>query len=172
MTQQDEYFEWMYRQVCLDNPSYRQLLRYLHSVPFRSPIPMDENRVGDGERLRYKFAYELGCDPPPDICEKRCSVLEMMVALCKRCEEQIMYDPAYGLRTEHWFLSMINTLGLAGMSDGYFNAAVAEAIVKRFLDRRYEPNGIGGLFYISHPPKDMRYAEIWSQMCWFLNTLE
>ena len=41
-----------------------------------------------------------------------CSVLEMMIALSMRCEEQIMDDPDIGNRTGQWFWDMIDNLGL------------------------------------------------------------
>ena len=43
-------------------------------------------------------------------------------------------------------------------------------VIKRFLDRDYEPNGKGGLFTIKNCRQDLRKVEIWYQLCWYLDS--
>ena len=100
------YFEWMYQLVCNDKYtkrlSYRKLLMFLYDVPFAYTIPMDANRAEDGTDLRYRFGFENSYDPrliTDAIDDKPCSVLEMMVALCIRCES-IMEDAEHDDRTD------------------------------------------------------------------------
>lgn len=176
MTEQelnDAYFEWMYQLVCDDKEvSYRELLYFLHCVEFTYVIDMDANRAGDGEALRYRFGYERKL-PDAMIASyldvRPCSVLEMMIALSLRCEEEIMHDWDIGDRTGEWFWDMVRSLGLESMEDRYFNADAAEHVIQRFLNRDYKPNGEWGLFTVRNPRRDMRTVEIWYQMCWYLN---
>lgn len=172
----NEYFEWMYQLVCNDKYntrlSYRKLLFFLHDVDFTYNISMDGNRESDGIALRYRFGYECGYEDAvisAYLDDHPCSVLEMMIALSIRCEDQIMDDPKEGNRTGQWFWNMIVSLGLGHMSNDNFNALEADHIIARFLHRGYKRNGEGGLFTIENPTLDMRNAEIWHQMCWYLD---
>jgi hypothetical protein len=95
----------------------------------------------------------------------------MMIALAIRCEESITDDPRKGDRTGQWFWGMVRNLGLGGMYNDIFDAQIADDIIERFLDREYEPDGRGGLFTIRDCDCDLRDAEIWHQLCWYLNTI-
>lgn len=169
------YFDWMYRLVCNDEYSrglsYRKLLRHLHKTEFLYSIPMDGNRAEDGADLRYRFGYEQAHERSQIalyLDRQPCSVLEMMVALSIRCEET-MEDPEIGDRTGQWFWNMIVNLGLGPMDDRRFDAVYVNGILERFMNRKYGPNGEGGLFAIRHPRQDLRSAEIWYQMNWYLD---
>ena len=169
----NEYFEWMYKLVCGNKRvSFRKLLYFLHSYTFDYSIAFDANRAGDGVDLRYLFGEEKGYSSPM-ICayldNEECSVLEMMVALSNRCERTIMDNPEIGDRTGIWFFKMIESLGLLHMNDNHFNKDLANDIIENFINRNYKPNGEGGLFTIRSKEHDMRTAEIWYQMMWFLN---
>ena len=173
---QDEYFEWLYNYVCRgrahENTSYKKLFIFLHQVEFTYTIPNDVNRASDGEDLRYRFAMSKDDDSIIDILGRdgSCSVLEMMVALAIRCEETIMDDTRYGNRTGQWFWNMMSNLGIAYMTDERFDRRIAEDSIYRFLDRRYDPDGRGGLFYIRNCEDDLRNVEIWAQLCWYLDS--
>lgn len=171
------YFNWLYNTVCegrfSDAISYRKLLMYLHSVEFKYTRPKDDkNRAADGVYLRYRFSLEYGDYGYISEClEGPCSVLEMMVALAIRCEENIMDDPRIGNRIGQWFWEMVVSLGLGSMSDDRFEIGYVASIVEQFLRRDYEPNGRGGLFTIKNCKYDLRYTDIWTQMCYFLNSI-
>lgn len=175
----NEYFEWIYRIVCDDrfaeDISFRKLLMRLHDIEFAYTIRRDENRAADGINLRHRFAVrskwsdvykevELTLNGP-------CSVLEMMVALSIRCEENIMDNTAYGDRTGQWFWGMVNNLGLGDMDDKVYDKRQVDDIIVRFLNREYDRDGKGGLFRVKRIRSDMRKAEIWHQMCWYLDSI-
>lgn len=168
------YFEWIYSMTfgTRKRPSYRKLLTFLDSVEFDYILPMDGNRADDGVNLRYRFGYER-CIPDYEIAKhldiRPCSVLEMMAALALRCEETVVYDPDFGNHIGIIFSNMLKSLGLSSMSDSHFSRKKAEEAVRILLLREYDKNGQGGLFTISDPTKDMRRAEIWYQMMWYLD---
>ena len=155
--------------------SFRKLLMFLHGIPFRYQLSMDQNRAEDGKDLRYRFAitteYEDICDQVLDMLAGPCSVLEMMVALSLRCEEWIMDDPHVGNRTGQWFWGMVVNLGLGSMSDSRFDRQEAITAINRLLDREYSPDGKGGLFLIKGCDRDLRDVEIWHQLCWYLDSI-
>jgi hypothetical protein len=172
----NEYFDWLYDYVCKgrahDNMSYKKIFALLHDTEFIFHIAKDFNRAKDGVDLRYKFAIKH-----EDIWDSRevmyildgpCTVLEMMVALAARCEESIMDDTRYGDRTGQWFWSMMYNLGIDYMYDELYDENAAIEIIDIFLDRRYEPDGRGGLFHIRGCREDLRDIEIWTQLNWYL----
>lgn len=175
----NQYFEWMYDIVCAGRYSkeisYRKLLMHLHNTEFTYLISHDENRADDGIDLRYRFAktkgYRNSIEEVLSYLAGPCSVLEMMVALSIRCEENIMDDPAMGDRTSQWFWGMIVNLGLGSMMDDRYDKWAVEQILTRFLNRDYDPDGKGGLFTIKHCDRDLRTAEIWYQLCWYLDSI-
>lgn len=172
----NDYFEWIYNLVCgerfPETLSYKKLLMHLHNTNFIYLIPKDGNRAQDGIDLRYRFAYEYtDIEDADSYLKGPCSVLEMMVALAVRCEETIMDDPKKGDRTGQWFWNMIVSLGFGGMSDDRYDRFFVDKTLDRFLSRKYEPNGKGGLFTIRNPKRDMRRIEIWYQLCDYLNSI-
>lgn len=168
-----QYFDWMYQLVVDDrySKSYRKLFARLYDMEFIYTIPMDGNRAEDGINLRYRFGREHSFSDVTiasflDDCP--CSVLEMMIALSIRCEEHIMDDPDIGNRTGQWFWGMLVNLGLSSMSDDKFDRYYVDRTLKKFLDRKYERNGVGGLFTVNNG-RNMRTTEIWYQMNYYLN---
>lgn len=174
----DIYFNWLceyaYRGRNRGFTSYRKLLSHLHDTVFiwSKHIPMDENRASDGISLRRRFAleHELGYEVY-DYLNGPCSVLEMMLALAIRCEEDYMDDPQIGDRTSQWFWHMIINLELGSMDDEKYDSEYVETCILRFLNRQYEPDGRGGLFRIRNSTDDLRKIELWVQCNWYLKTL-
>ncbi len=172
----DQYFDWMYQLVADDrytNKSYRKLFMRLYDTEFIYTIPMDGNRAEDGIELRYRFGREqLYSDAmiASYLDDRPCSILEMMIALSIRCEEHIMDDPDIGNRTGQWFWSMLVSLGIGAMDDRKFDRYFVDRTLERFLDRRYERNGEGGLFTVNNG-RDMRQTEIWYQMQYHLGEI-
>lgn len=170
------YFNWMYELVCGDSNytklSYKKLFKFLHNTEFIYFVEYDDNRAQDGIDFRYHFGYENGYSEEEIemyLGNEPCSVLEMMVAMAFRGEEQIMDDYNYGNRTGQWFWNMLANLDLINMSDLRFDINRAENIIYRFLNREYEPDGSGGLFTIENTEYDLRYVDIWTQFMWYLD---
>lgn len=175
----DEYFEWLMNLACYrrfaPTISYRKLLKRLYETEFTYTILRDRNRSEDGKGLRYRFVtvngYEDWQDTVMEVLNGPCSVLEMILALAIRCEENIMDDPLLGNRTRQWFWGMIKNLGLDTMTDMNYSERFIDDVVCRFLNRDYEPDGTGGLFTVKNCYEDLRTVEIWYQLLWYLDTI-
>lgn len=167
----ERYFDWLCDLVCedpySDHSSFRKLLAHLHHKIFRYSILQDKDRAEDGIYLRYRFECDV-YDSEPVLDDRPCSVLEMMIALAIRCEEDYMDDPLMGDRTAQWFWGMITNMGLGSMTDIRFDDDYVDDVVERFLDREYESDGRGGLFRIRNCECDVRDLEIWHQLCRYL----
>lgn len=141
------------------------LLKRLFNKEYKWVIPNDENRAIDGTKLRDKFGYYEDLEGP-------CSILEMMVALAIRCENDIMRDPKYGDRTGVWFWIMMRNLGLMEYKDDEWDADSAweiDQICASFVSNKYKKSGTGGLFLTRNPKIDMRKKEIWTQLGVYLD---
>ena len=127
-------------------------------------ILMDENRITDGLELRQRFMRERNLRLYR-FHMSECTLLELMVALSLRCEEEITGN---GDKTE-LFWSMIDNLDLRNCYDeGYI-----DYILDNLVSRKYEFDGKnGGLFIVKNPKKSLNEVEIWYQMCWFLSQNE
>ena len=169
----EQYFNWLCDVVNVSTVSYDKLLRLLHRTKFRWINIRDKNRAEDGTDLRFRFRKSIDGLSRNEVLnwhdKEPCSVLEMMIALAIRAEEQIMDDPQVGNRTTQWFWGMVSSLGLNRMSDDMFDLIEARNIIEQFLDREYSPDGRGGLFTINNCDYDLRDIEIWTQLCWYLD---
>ena len=170
----ERYFWWMVSLVS-DGKAFKheKLFRLLNETPFTYLLAMDGDRYENGIDLRYEFGYEENL-PDSEVSKVLddipCSVLEMMVALAYRCEVHIMADEDIGNRTGKWFWTMISCMGLITQDDDHFDRTKVNYIIGRFLARKYDRDGSGGLFIIrNHPETDMRTVEIWYQLALYLH---
>lgn len=173
---EESYFNWLCEFVRDEEPfqklSYNKLFELLYGRYFRYILPMDENRMTDGIDLRYRFGREKGLDDriiASEIDYRPCGILEMMVALSLRIEEQLMIDTDVGDRTGQWFWEMVVSLGLGKMNDRDYDDDIANDSIDRFLAGEYARNGEGGLFTLSDDIDDIRKMDIWSQAMWHLD---
>lgn len=172
----NQYFNWMYDIVkdrrYTKGRQYGKIIRYLNDIDFVVLLPMDDNRSSDGINLRYRFGDDVGCDSrlvASLLDDHPCTVLEMMIALSFRCEDEIMYNPDIGYQIGKWFWEMIINLGLMKMDDDHFDLDYIHDAIYRMMYREYEPNGKGGLFIIRNATQDLRNIELWYQACWYLD---
>lgn len=168
-----QYFDWLVSFIVFDGVRrYKALLRHLFDALFYYSIPMDGNRATDGCNLRYRFADENHTEPSViAVCidYRDCSMLEMLVALSIRCENQFM-DNGIENRTPKWFWGMLESMGLMDYDDDSYNPIRVDAILKNFYEKTYSPDGRGGLFTVPGR-NDMRRMEIWYQLCAYLNSI-
>lgn len=174
----DRYFDWMYYIVCnsrvCGRKSYRKLLSRLYEIDFTYILEMDGNRADDGIDLRYQFGREFGYSDPliaAYLDDKPCSVLEMLVALVIRCEEHIMDGLSTDDGAAELFWTMMENLGLNTMDGRNYDKMYVDEVIDTFLERKYKRNGEGGLFIVTRGDRDMRTADIWYQMNWYLDEI-
>ena len=174
----EEYYSYLLNTINADEygKDYKTVLRMLFETEFYWTVDNDENRASDGLDLRDEFAYERQIDYDfwVGYLPEACSMLEMMVALAKRMEIEIMHDPDLGDRTPLWFWTMFNNLGLENETDlAFCDTFLSHCDTFRkktvtFCDRKYEKNGRGSLFFTKNPALNMPKIEIWYQMQYFL----
>lgn len=167
----DEYFVWLCELVG-NRPEYSMLLRELFNTPFFVVLPMDENRVDDGLSLRYRYSIARGLSAQDRLNLKRlhpCSILEVMVSLAVRSEEEYM-RAGEDNTTGKWFWYMVSSLGLQGMIDVVYDSSIVQEVLRKMMVRDYSPDGAGSLFYIPGCKEDLRVIEIWYQCMTFLNS--
>lgn len=177
----EDYFRWLCDIIggITEYPttSYRGLLYALFEKEFYHFVPHDDNRSSDGVALREEYITLMGFDGP-DHKEERlalngpCRVLEMMIALAKRCVDDIMYSPEKGDRTRVWFFHMVKNLGLESCYDANFDFDTQKTIsraVDMAVNREYDEDGNGGFFPLKNPSQDQRQVELWFQLVSWLN---
>lgn len=168
---QYKYYHWLMDIVGhAKAEAYSYLIRVLHDTPYTYISHSDSNRYYDGIDLRYRYGqYHEMSDPEvaASLDISPCSMLEMMVALALRLEEQFLTDPERGDRTALWFWNMIASLGLSGMTNSNFNRAYIDKTIYSLLHRGYRPNGLGSLFMVPNNGSIVERFDIWEQaMIW------
>lgn len=154
---------------------YNILLSYLFNREFIWVHERDENLVLKAyEETRPMFFSENPiarkyAQMDGDL-DDPCSILEMMVGLAIDCETKIMTN-FIDDNTGKWFWEMIESLGLDEFDDGRWDENEVDFIVQNFLERRYEPNGKGGLFTVLGTKQNMQKLEIWYQLQLYLRNL-
>lgn len=166
------YYEWLIYQVTDEEMAYERytkLFKFLADTEYRWVHPYDANRAEDGLYLRSMYEDTVDYfdqyfgDVPP-----YATLLEVMVALAIRCENEIMYDPDEGDRTSMWFWIMIKNAGL-DMTDESFNDIRATRIVNKIMKNAYGDHGEGGLFLCHFCNEKVSKMDIWQQMNVYLN---
>lgn len=156
MSNMSEYYDWLMK--IIDGPyRYSRVLNDLWNIEFYSVIPNDDNRAADGIDMRSQYEYETG-----DVCDKTgpCTVLEMMIGLSVRMENDYMYDPKFGNRTDIWFWEMFESLGLDQYGGRMYKRDEVREVIFDFLDR----NGTHFLFPKPSNGGQWSEMEIWWQM--------
>lgn len=166
----DAYLRWLYRQVAsvsLRDPSrtYWSLFRHLYQVEFLWHVANDDNRVEDGRALRYEFISEQPINTVDDewMMGLPCSVLEMLVALSRRCAFEADGTP------RAWFWHILHNIELHELTDDKpYPEEDVDEIISRVIWRTYAPDGRGGLFPLKNADRDQRKVEIWYQLAAYL----
>lgn len=166
----ERYLEWLYAfigAVRNRNParSHWLLIEKLYHIEFTWFVPNDDNRIADGIDLREEFIAATDAERNRPWLEEGCSVLEMLVALCRRAEFESNHD------TYYWFMRILDNLNLREYFDDQFDEEVQmliDDVIKVVIDRTYRSDGVGGLFPLRHPDTDQREVEIWYQMAAYL----
>lgn len=166
------YFEWLCnlvedsRDEDIYLPNFMNMLRKLYETRFYWIVDRDSNRANDGLYMRFRFEDDTGIDKKEldEQLGNECSVLEMMVALARRLESDILRMQEYGDRTGKWFWLMIKNLGLDECDNYNYFSSDVEDILDKFMSRDYFSDGTEGALFHSFSRKiNFRTVEIWEQ---------
>lgn len=156
-----QYKDWLLWRVGFDGKKYDWLMDKIHDSPFEATIERDWNRAEDGKMLRDDFFENSDLEIDYD---KPCSVLEMLVGLSIRIDEEFIGNPN-NPHPEVIFEEMLENLGVLYCSS---NEQIMN-IIERWILREFDYNGEGSIFPIKNPNTDQRYLEIWDQMQEYLD---
>lgn len=177
----DAYFRWLcyfigFEDVGYSSCRYCLLLTYLYSMDFYIMDDVEgneQNRIIDATDLKVEFCETHPEIDPDTMFENDPSVLEVLVALARRIDFDIMYDSQMERNSSYWFWKIIQNLGMDGFTDDNYNYNWSyddvDIIMERCMDRTYDKNGNGSLFPLKNPTFDPRKMEIWMQMQAWLN---
>lgn len=170
-----KYLYWLASLVKLDDEKYSILFETLWNKEFYSIFPNDDNREIEGRQLREKWSDKIGIDFKKTAEFGPCRVIEMLIALSQRMEFEL-YGSDYNKTSADLFWEFVNNLGLKK----YTNKVIVnensfgdiDMILTRWLDRKYDRDGFGGIFPLKYWAKSglrSQYdTEIWYQMCAYL----
>lgn len=176
-----EYYEWLLNNHLHsgnirftkeeDEEKFNDILHLLFLRDYDALLDMDTSRANDGCHLRDVFMMEyLKNDMiqlhnnPWDEC--KCSVLELMLALCIRMKSEFFgeFEDTHDI-VQELFLDMLKSLGI--ITDGGFpSRKVINNIISNFIFRKFDPEGQGSLFNLKGKTKDVDWSQvpIWYQM--------
>jgi hypothetical protein len=103
----------------------------------------------------------------PNTFDGPASILEVLIGLAIRCCETLA-DDDNNMRIDQWFWLLMSNCGLNRFTDDRYSSLDTDEIVDRIVYRRYERNGVGGLFPLKRARRDQRKVELWYQMSYYL----
>ncbi len=159
------YLRWLYSQVAsvktrIKARTYWGLFRQLYTTEFVWFVPNDDNRVMDGQQLRYDFLEASGISAVDENwMNLGCSFLEMLIALSRRLAFEGGGEPL------EWFWQLLRNIELQDYTDAQVlpTDEVSEK-VNTVIWRTYKRNGIGGLFPLRRTRQNQTEVEIWYQL--------
>ena len=158
------YFAYLLREINFHTKtrayqSWLPLLEYLATTKAYVVMKQDENRLADGLALRDEYIKRYSHDSPL-LIDGSCSLLELLIGLAKRAAEASFVKNTQVHNVEaDYFRTFCHNLGYDRAKGKY------ESITKRFLNRNYKSNGVGGIFPLTRRNMpDQRTTELWYQM--------
>lgn len=162
----DDYLQYLIWRCGLQKMSrYSRLFEILHRTKFDFVLERDDNREDDGIELRDD--YDIPDDYEEIVIEnffdKDCSVMEMLVGLAIRVDDEFIGDPAEE-HPEEFFMEMLENLGLLVYKGNRYREDDVVRILRRWMDREFDRKGVGSPFPLKKRCRDQRKVEIWDQM--------
>ena len=146
---------------------YSLLLSVLFDIPFKAYVNMDNNRIEDAICMREEYLETdkmRGFDVSA-VEDRYVSVFEVLFALAKRLENDILCDPMEEVdHSADHFWRFLKNLEVEKYSNGRFSEAIVRDKVEKWVRRDYKKNGFGSIFPVKGDKIDMRKLEIWDQM--------
>lgn len=187
-----QYFEWLIESIDPEHKIgdfYRPVYEILYSTDFRwfKKYSDDENRAKDGIYLRNdfkdssrKFRDDLrkefsaidydGGDVQKEhwYYAKPASCMEVLISIGRRIEYNYLAIPGEE-NVPKWFWIFVTNLGLGVNNRMISNQNYIHHRIQKWLNRRYERNGEGGIFVTNSSRFDMPKLSLREQMNIFVN---
>lgn len=187
-----EYFKWLIESIDPDNiigEDYDSVLKELYFTNFKwmKKYKDDENRAKDGVYLRTIFmnssrelrdAMRVECNYILKnggtienefwFYRKPCSCLELLVSIARKIEYDFVAIPGEE-NIPKWFWRFMDSMGLSPNSEKVKNPRYVSERIDKWLGRRYQRNGEGGIFIVNSDDFDMPKLELRKQMYAVLN---
>ena len=163
-----QYSQWLINKIHGYEPAYMdysRLILYLFDSPYKF-YGSDEDRYRDGIGLRYNYAQATGDYTILD-WDTGCTVLEMLVALAKRLDSDIMGRPDVD-NTFYWFWIFIDNLRLRKYTDDRFDEFKVSCIIEDWMENNITFSGDGGLFPLRNSVRDQSLLPVWQQLSDYL----
>lgn len=165
----NDYFDWLLERVCIERlrpvnkiKHYSFLFQQLMNTPFQVILDRDRNRISDGMDLRSEYGIAF--------YDRKCSVLEVLVALSIRIETEYLGEPG-NEHPEEIFWEFLDNLDLTWYINRRYDEQKVGDILNRWMDRRFYSNGVGSIC----PRKDRRGfvrderdVELWDQVIGYI----
>lgn len=167
----DDYLQYLIWLCKLEKyRKYSRLFEILHNIEFTWIIDRDDNREGDGVILRdnYDIPYDYRSHQSEMFFNRHCSVMEMLVGLSIRVDNEFLGDPAEE-HPEKFFMEMIRNLSLDRFTGNRYLEDDVIKIIERWLNRKFDRNGRGSPFPVRRDHRDQRKLEIWDQLNSYIN---
>lgn len=160
----EDYKLWLLEKVGFHKPNYKKLSTQLQDFPFESILRDDKNRIKDGMDLRKEFLAEKKLNPHSLDYYDKCSVLELLVALAIRINDEYIGDPVNPEPPFVLFWEMLKNLNIDWCNDSKYNTPNVINILQKWTSRRFQYNGEESIFPLRNPKTDQRECSIWNQM--------
>lgn len=165
LTIEEDYYQWLLQQIkTTPDIPYSKLLGKLYTTKYGVKRDVDEPRVRKAAELRIAYGIERFMNYPQTADIPEVSVLEVLVSLAVDVERTVMKDGDAGDRTDLWFWSMIHNLGLNLYTDDKYDVEAVDDILSRFVNHKYQRNGMGSIAYTTRSRGDFRQLDIWHQL--------
>ena len=167
----DDYKIYLYSLVENEDhqmSEYCRLIDLLFKIPFESFHPMDNNRISDAKSMRDEIVFnrfKTGRIDASIVEDRYISVLEVLIALARRMENDFLWDPMDEIEhTSYYFWEFLRNLNVEMYTNERYNELNARKKIETWVRREYNKDGFGSIFPMKKPRNDMRSIEIWNQL--------
>lgn len=122
-------FKFVDDETCI----YKSLLKKLLSIEYQHNI-INEDRYDDVIEYRKNYLIDNNIDKKDILNEYDVSILEVLIVLSIRIEDEIMCSEKYGDRSCQWFWAILQYAGLTAFYDDDYNDDKVEGIVYNWMN--------------------------------------
>lgn len=181
------YFEWLIESIDPEHmigDFYRPVYEKLYSTDFRwfKKYDDDENRAKDGVNLRSDFKdtsrkirddfraeFEMIDADGGDVMQehwyyaKPASCMEVLISIARRIEYDYLAIPGEE-NVPKWFWTFVDNMGIGASESRISDERYVDGRIQKWLSRKYEKNGEGGIFVTKSSHFDMPKLILRQQM--------